>query len=100
MPLTVCAAQALPPRQKMDRLKQRTYGKQGHTAASRACLKENFIDENDVQEGLAQLTIANPNPPECNNGDSQEKTGAKERKAKSRAAFLDKVRRHQEGVVC
>jgi hypothetical protein len=84
----------------MDRLKQRTYGKQGHTAASRACLKENFIDENDVEEGLAQLTIDNPNPPECSNGDSQEKTGTKERKAKSRASFLEKVRKHQEGAVC
>jgi hypothetical protein len=100
MPLTVCAAQALPPRQKMDRLKQRTYGKQGHTAASRACLKEIFIDENNIEEGLAQLTIDNPNPAECNNGDSQEKTSTNQRKAKSRASFLEKVRKHQEGAVC
>ena len=100
MPLTVCAAQALPPRQKMDRLKQRTYGKQGHTAASRACLKENFIDENDVEEGLAQLTIDNPDPPKCNNDDGLEKTGTKERKAKSRARFLEKVQKHQEAAVC
>jgi hypothetical protein len=100
MPLTVCAAQGIPPRQKMDRLKQRTYGKQGHTAALRACLKENFIDENKVEEGLARLTIDNPIPPKCNNGDSGEKTDTKERKVKSRERFLEKVRQHQEAAVC
>jgi hypothetical protein len=100
MPLTVRAAQALPPQRKMDRLKQRTYGKQGHTAASRACLKENFINESDVEEDLARLTINNPNARDCSNSDSQKTTGTKERRSKSRADFLEKVQKHQKRAVC
>lgn len=100
MPLTVRATQALPPRRKLDRLKQRTYGKQGHTAASRACLKENFVDENDLEEDLVRLTIDDPNARECSHSDTQETTGTKERKGKSRAAFLEKVQKHQKGAVC
>jgi hypothetical protein len=100
MPLTVRAAQALPQRQKMDRLKPRTYGKQGHTAASRACLKENFIDENDLEEDLVRLSIDDSTPRECSNCGSQETTPTKLRKSKSRAAFLEKVQKHQNGAVC
>lgn len=37
----------------MDSSKQqRTYGKQGYSAASRAVLKDSFIDENEVEEQL------------------------------------------------
>lgn len=99
-PLTVRVTQALPPQRKMDRLKQRTYGKQGHTAAAFACLKENFIDENDLEEDLVRLTISDVTPCEYSNCHSQETTGPRERKGKSRAAFLEKVQQHQKVAKC
>jgi hypothetical protein len=100
MPLTVRAAQALPPRRKMDRLKQRTYGKQRHTAASRACIKENFIDENDLEEDLVRLTIDDPTPREYSNRRGQETTTTDKQKDKDRAAFVKKVQKHHKGAVC
>ena len=84
----------------MDRSKQRTYGKQGYTAASRALLKENYFDENDLGEGLVRLTIDDPIPPECSNCGSQDTTSSKEQKVSSRAAFVEKVQRHHKGAVC
>jgi hypothetical protein len=99
MPLTVRATQALPPRRKMDRPKQRTYGKQGYTAASRALLKENYIDENDLEEDLVQLTINDPTPRECCNRGSQERTTIKEQKIRSCAALVEQVQKHQKGAV-
>ena len=100
MPLTVRFAQGPPPRRKMDRSKQRTYGKQGHTAASHALLKENFIDENEIEDDLVRLTIADPNSPESSQQDSQETTTSKEQKVKSRAAFIEKIERYHKGAVC
>jgi hypothetical protein len=100
MPLTVRAAQALPPHRKMDRSKQRTYGKQSYTAASRACLKENFIDENDLEEDLIRLTIEDPTLRDCSIPDGQETTTIKEQNDKPRAAFSEKVKKHQKEVVC
>lgn len=84
----------------MDRLKQRTYGKQGRTAASRACLKENFMDENELEEDLVRLTIDDPTPHECSNRHSQGTATTKEQKDKDRAAFVEKIQKHHKGAVC
>jgi hypothetical protein len=100
MPLTVRVAQALPPSRKMDRSKQRTYGKQGYTAASRACLKENYIDENDLEEDLVRLTIEDRTSCECSIRGGQETTTTKEQNDKLHAAFPEKVKKHQKGTVC
>ena len=102
MPLTVRDAQGPPPpppRRKMDRSKQRTYGKQSYTAASRALLKENFIDENDVEDGLVRLTIDNPVSTERSHHYGQETTTTKEQKVKSRAAFVENIEKHHKGQV-
>ena len=101
MPLTMRDAQGPPPRpcRKMDRSKQRTYGKQGCTAASRALLKENFIDENDVEDGLVRLTIDDPVSLERSHHDGQETTTSREQKVKSRAAFVQKIEKHHKGQV-
>lgn len=84
----------------MDRSKQRTYGRQGHTAASRALLKENYVDENNLEEDLVRLTIDEPTPHEHSNCGSQEKSTSKGQKARSRAAFVQKIQKHHKGAVC
>ena len=100
MPLTVRAAQGLPPRRKMDGSKQRTYGKPGYTAASRATLKENYISENDLEGDLARLTIYDYALPESSNSTGQETTTSKQQEVRLRAAYVEKIKKHHKGAVC
>ena len=100
MPLTVRAAQGLPPRRKMDGSKQRTYGRPGYTAASRATLKENYVNENDLEDDLVRLTIDDYVPPESSNSTGQETTTSKQQKVRSRAADVEKIKKHHKGAVC
>src|SRR3954454_12229518 len=97
MPLTVRAAQGLPPRRKMDGSKQRTYGRQGYTAASRATLKENYVNENDLEDDLARLTLDDYVLPEGNNSTGQETTTSTQKKVRSRAAYVEKTKKHPKG---
>ncbi len=48
----------------MDRSNQRTYGKKGSSAASRALLKENFVDEYGLEEKLTDLTLDDDDAPQ------------------------------------
>ena len=100
MPLTVRAPQGLPTQRKMDSSKQRTYGRQGYTAASRATLKENYVNENDLEDGLLRLTIDDYVLPEGSNSTSQETTTNTQQKVRSRAADVEKIRDHHKGAVC
>jgi hypothetical protein len=99
MPLTVRAAQGLPPRRKMDGSKQRTYGRQGYTAASRATLRENF-NENDLEDDLVRLTIDDYVLPESSNSTGKATTTSKQQKVGSRAAYVEKIKKHHKGAVC
>ena len=67
----------------MDRTKQRTYGKQGSSAGSRALLKENFVDKNGLEEMLTGLTL------DEDNDDAPQSTKEKA-EVKSRALSLGK----------
>jgi hypothetical protein len=100
MPLTARAAQGLPPRRKMDGSKQRTYGRQGYTAASRATLKENYVNENGLEDDLVRLTLGDYVLPESNNSTGQETTTSTQQKVRSRAAYVEKTKKHQKGAVC
>jgi hypothetical protein len=100
MPLTVRAAQGLPPRRKLNSSKQRTYGRQGYTAASRATLKENYVNENDLEDDLLRLTIDDYVVPEGSTSTGQETTTNTQQKVRSRAADVEKIKNDHKGAVC
>ena len=95
MPLTARHAQF--PRPRLNVSKQRTYGKQRATAASRVLLREGFVDENEVEESLRALCLDTPGSAPTTatptrQGEEEEVKKAKE----ARAAILRKVQKHQE----
>lgn len=103
MPLTERTAQGPPPRRKMDGSKQRTYGKQGRSAALRAALKDNFIDENEIEEKFAGLTMQEKVPEIEVETVTREQTREETKKGKevaSRAPRLGKTRSKEAAVVC
>jgi hypothetical protein len=84
----------------MDGSKQRTYGRQGYTAASRATLKENYVGEKSLANDLIRLTVDDYVLPKDSNSTGQETTTSTQQKVRSRAAYVEKIQKHQKGAVC